>query len=267
MGDNETGQISAGAAEIYEKFYLPGIFAEWVPRVIEAACIRTGQRVIDVACGTGVLARAVARIVGFEGITVGIDINAGMLDVAREKAPEIEWRQAPAEALPLDDNSFDSVVCQFGLMYFEDKRAALKEMMRVLRPGGKLAIVVWDKLENSLAYATEEQLFRRILGDDYADETPYSLGDLDALRRLFSSAGITQINIKTHEGTARFSSIDEWIYTDVNGWTIDNVVEGDQYELLLREARSELAQFVTAEGTVVFSTPGHIVTADKSDRS
>jgi ubiquinone/menaquinone biosynthesis C-methylase UbiE len=265
MSESETGQVSANAAKIYEEFYLPGLFAEWAPRVIDAAGIQLGQRIVDVACGTGVLAQAVADRVGTTGSTVGVDINAGMLNIAREKAPEIEWHQAPAEALPLDDDSVDGVVCQFGLMYFDDQRTGIEEMMRVLRPGGNLAVVVWDKLENCPAYAAEEQLFQRVLGEEYADEAPYSLGDPQVLQQLFTSAGASDAKIRTHEGTARFSSIDDWIYTDVKGWTIGDEIEDEKYERLLREARQELACYVTPEGTVAFSTPAHIVTASKPD--
>jgi ubiquinone/menaquinone biosynthesis C-methylase UbiE len=263
IGESERGQVSANAAKVYEEFYLPGLFAEWPPRVIDAAKIQRGHRVVDVACGTGVLAQAVADRVGTTGLTVGVDINEGMLNIAREKAPEIEWHQAPAEALPLGDDTYDRVVCQFGLMYFDDQRAALREMMRVLRPGGNLAVVVWDKLERSPAYYAEDQLFQRVLGEEFADESPYSLGDVQVLQQLLAGAGISDVKIQTHEGTARFSSIDDWIYTDVRGWTIDEEIEDEKYERLLREARQELARFVTPEGTVAFSTPAHIVTASK----
>ncbi len=265
MGESERGQVSANAAKIYEEFYIPGLFSDWTPRVIDAAQIQPGQRVVDVACGTGVLAQAVAERVGTSGLTVGVDINEGMLKIAIEKAPEVEWHRAPAEALPLEDDSFDSVVCQFGLMYFDDQRAALKEMMRVLRPGGNLAVAVWDKLESSPAYAAEEQLFRRVLGEEYADETPYSLGDPPVLKQLFADAGVSGAKIQTHEGNAQFPSIDDWIHTDVKGWTIDDEIEDEKYEYLLREAKQELACFVTAEGTVAFATPAHIVTARKPD--
>ena len=263
MGESETGQVSAEAARIYDELFLPTLFGEWPPRVIEAARIQRGQRVLDVACGTGVLARAVAERVGQAGSTVGVDLNEGMLDVAREKAPEIEWHQAPAEALPLDDDSFDGVVSQFGLMYFEDQRGALMEMMRVLRPGGSLAVVVWDKLENSPGYAAEDQLFQRVFGDEAEDDAPYSLGDQQVLQRLFDSAGVSGADIQTYEGTARFPSIEAWIYADVKGWTMDDAIDDDGYERLLKEAKVDLARFVTADGTVVFPTPAHIVTASK----
>ena len=265
MGDNERGQVSADAAKIYDEFYIPGLFAQWTPRVIEAAQIQSGQRVVDVACGTGVLARAVAERVGPAGLTVGVDINEGMLNIARNKAPQIVWHQAPAEALPLDDNSFDKVVCQFGLMYFDNQRIALEEMMRVLRPGGKLVVVVWDKLENSPGYAVEDQLFQRVLGEEFADEAPYSLGDRQVLHQLFASAGVSEVKIRTHTGTARFASIDDWIYTDVKGWTIGAEIEDDKYERLLKEAQRDLARFCTTDGAVAFSTPAHIVTASRPD--
>ena len=132
MGENETGQVSDSAAEIYEEFYLPAMFEEWPARVIEAARVESGQQVVDVACGTGVLTLAVAQRVGAEGAIVGCDINAGMLKIAREKAPGIEWRQASAESLPLDDESFDRAVSQFGLMYFEEQQIALQEMNLLL---------------------------------------------------------------------------------------------------------------------------------------
>lgn len=265
MGKSESGQLSPSAAEIYEEFYIPGVFAEWAPRVIDAAQIRRGQRVLDVACGTGVLAQAVAERVGNSGMTVGVDVNEAMLNIARAKAPWIEWHKAPAEALPLDDERFDSVLCQFGLMYFSDQRVALEEMMRVLRPGGNLAVVVWDKLENCPAYSIEEQLFQRVLGEEFADESPFSLGDTKLLHRLFSGAGISGAKIRTYEGTARFPSIDRWIYTDVKGWMIDGEIEDKAYECLLREAQQELAGFVAPDGTVAFSTPAHIATASKPD--
>jgi SAM-dependent methyltransferase len=263
MGENETGQISAHAAKIYDEFYIPGLFAQWPPRVIDAARIVTGQRVLDVACGTGVLAQAVADRVGTSGSTIGVDINEGVLDIARDKHPAVEWHKGQAEALPLEDNSVDAVVCQFGLMYFEDQQLALQEMMRVLKPGGNLAIVVWDKLENSPGYDIEEQLFLRVLGDEYADDSPYCLGDKKKLAQLFAGAGIPDAHIQTHVGTARFASIEEWIYTDVNGWTIDDAVEGEDYDRLLREAKKDLERFLTPEGTVAFATPAHIVTASK----
>jgi len=263
MGDKEKGQVSENAAVIYDKFYLPAYFEEWPPHIINAAHIQRGQRVVDVACGTGVLTLAILDRVGPEGVTVGIDNNEGMLNVAMGKTQEIEWRHASAEALPFDENSFDSVVCQFGLMYFEDQQVALKEMMRVLRPGGNLAVSVWDKLENSPGQAAEIKLWQRLFGDEFADNVPYNLGDIKVLKKLFNDAGIIDVGIQTYKGTAQFPSIKTWIYAGVKGWVQDDLIDEKQYKLLLKEAERDLSEFVTTEGTASFSIPAHIVTARK----
>jgi ubiquinone/menaquinone biosynthesis C-methylase UbiE len=136
------GQVTASAAEVYEEFYLPALFQEWTGPMLEAARVEPGARVLDVACGTGVLARALTERVGPRGSVVGLDINEGMLTVARRVSPRVEWRAGAAEALPFEAESFDAVLSQFGLMFFDDRRAAIREMQRVLKPGGRLAVAV-----------------------------------------------------------------------------------------------------------------------------
>src|SRR5436190_8153758 len=148
-----TGQVNADAARIYDEFFVPALFAEWAQPVCDAAQIRPGDRVIDIACGTGVAAREAAKRSGARGEVTGIDRNSGMLAVAREQAPQIDWLEGRAEALPFDDDSFDAALCQFGLMFFEDKALALREMRRVIGPGGRAAVAVWDRVENSPGYA------------------------------------------------------------------------------------------------------------------
>ncbi|MCB9078813.1 MAG: methyltransferase domain-containing protein [Anaerolineaceae bacterium] len=263
MSDSDRGQVNTSAAEVYEAFFVPALFGEWGSRVAEAAHIQPGQRVLDVACGTGVLARAAAERVGPEGEVVGLDINEGMLAVARKKAPHIEWRHGPAEALPFEDDSFDVVVSQFALMFFEDRRAALSEMVRVLRPGGRLAVAVWDSLDNTPAYATVTAMLKRLFGDEAANalRSPFNLGDTALLQSLFTEAGIPNAQITTIEGTARFASIEAWVTTDVKGWTLADMIDDEQFHQLLTEAEKVLQPFVTADGSVAFSSPAHIVTA------
>ena len=157
MDKTEKGQVTRIAAEIYEEFFVPALFKQWASRVADVAQISSGQHVLDVACGTGILAREIAELVGANGSVVGLDPNEGMLIVAKRKAPEIEWRQGYAEVLPFDSSSFDAVVCQFGLMFFENRCAALKEMIRVLQQGGHLAVAVWDSLVNIPGYAAVTQ--------------------------------------------------------------------------------------------------------------
>ena len=152
-------------AEIYDAQFVPALFQPWARRVVEIAGIRPGQRVLDVACGTGVLACAAAARVGATGSVTGLDANAEMVAVARRKRPDLAWRVGHAEALPFPDASFDAVVSQFGLMFFQDRRAALREMMRVLRPGGRLVVAVCDGLAHSPGYAVLAELLQRLFGE------------------------------------------------------------------------------------------------------
>lgn len=260
---NDRGQVNTSAAKVYEEFFVPALFQEWCNRVAQAAHIQPGQRVLDVGCGTGILARTLAERVGPEGEVVGLDINEGMLAVARQKAPKIEWRSGPAEALPFEDNSFDAVVSQFSLMFFEDRSAALKEMVRVLRPDGRLVVAVWDSLENTPGYAAMTDLLQRLFGDEAANalRAPFNLGDTSLLKSIFTEAGLPTAKITTIEGSARFASLEAWVTTDIKGWTLADMIDEAQFQQLLTEVKKSLQSFVTPQGEVMFGSPAHIVTA------
>jgi ubiquinone/menaquinone biosynthesis C-methylase UbiE len=265
MNANETGQVTKTAAEVYDEFFLPALFEQWAARVADAAQIRAGDRVLDVACGTGVLAREAARRSGPAGRVAGLDINDGMLAVAKRKDPKITWKQGRAESLPFDSASFDVVVSQFGLMFFEDRQAAIREMVRVLRPGGRLAVAVWDSLEHTPGYAAMTELLRRLFGDQAAEalRAPFSLGDAGQLRALFRGAGLPQTEVMAVAGTARFPSIQSWVYTDIKGWTLANTLDDAQFNRLSQEAEPALREFKQADGTVAFDAPALIVQAEK----
>ena len=175
MSDASTGQVNTDAARVYDEFFLPALFAQWPPRIVARSGMSRAERVLDVACGTGVLARAAAEAVGSGGSVVGVDINEGMLAVASQKAPNIDWRNAPAESLPFANATFDRVVSQFGLMFFQDQVAAAGEMLRVLRPGGRLVVAVWSSLNETPGYAAMAQLLRRLFGAEVASalEAPF----------------------------------------------------------------------------------------------
>jgi len=133
------------APENYERYFVPAIGAPLASGLVDLAALRLGERVLDVACGTGVVARLAAEHVGASGSVVGIDINPAMLAVAHAAepgAPPIEWHEASADELPLADSSFDVSLCQMGLQFFPDKPTALREIRRVLAPGGRLLLNV-----------------------------------------------------------------------------------------------------------------------------
>lgn len=255
------------AANAYEELHVPALFRQWAGRVLDAVEIEPGHRVLDVACGTGVLAREAALHVGSTGLVAGIDPGPGMLAVAERLAPTIEWRQGTAESLPYPDQAFDVVASQFGLMFFTDRQQALREMLRVLVPGGTLAVAVWDKLENSAAYPIEVELLERRAGQSAADalRAPFVLGDSEEVTALFESAGVASVAIATRKGTARFPSIRSMVEADLRGWlpVMGVVLEEEQIEAILWEAESALQEYVSAEGQVVFDSPAHIITGAK----
>lgn len=136
--------FGADASENYERFFVPAIGRPVAEILLSVAALRPGERVLDVGCGTGVVTRLAADRVGGDGEVTGLDVNPGMLEVARSAAPElgIEWCQASAETMPLPDETFDVVLCQMSLQFVPDRPAALREMRRVLAPGGRLILNV-----------------------------------------------------------------------------------------------------------------------------
>jgi len=267
MNDTDL-QEQIAAAEAYEALHVPALFRQWPPRLLDAVTIDSGCRLLDVACGTGILAREAAQRVGAAGNVAGIDPGRGMLEVAKRVAPAVEWQEGIAESLPYPEQSFDVVVSQFGLMFFSDRHKALREMLRVLVPGGTFAIAVWDSLENSDAYPVEVDLLERLAGRDAADalRAPFVLGDKSELTELFESAGATSVRIATHTGTARFPSIRTMVEADLRGWlpVMGVVLDEEQIGRILAEAETALEAYVAENGQVVFDSPAHIVTGLRS---
>ena len=150
--NTEAFQIPLEAAEAYEEKFVPALFAEWAPHLIAASDLSAGQSVLDVACGTGIVARTAADQLGPGSRIVGVDLNEAMLTVARRVRPELEWIQGDAGDLPVEDRSFDVVLCQFALMFFPDRGQAMAEMARAATVGGVVAISVPADLAAQSAY-------------------------------------------------------------------------------------------------------------------
>jgi ubiquinone/menaquinone biosynthesis C-methylase UbiE len=258
----EKGQVTDSAAEVYDEYFVPALFEYWAEPLCAACGIKPGDAVLDVACGTGATTRLALDYASPGGTVTGLDINDGMLAVAKRRSPDIRWMAGPAEDLPFDDGAFDRVLCQFGLMFFEDKSAALKQMARVLRPGGSMAVSVWTPGASTSAYprmkALVEDMFGQAAGD--ALRAPFSLGDKDALRDIVAIAGLANARIDTQTGQARFPSIREWMRMDARGWTLADLIDDDGFEALVAAAETELAEFADPDGRVAFPTYAHIVT-------
>ena len=196
-----TQQISfethrGNAAENYERYFVPSIGAPLAAELVDLAALRPGERVVDIACGTGVVTRLAAERVGAAGTAAGVDIDADMLAVARAAAPAdaaIEWHEARAEELPLADEAFDVAFCQLGLQFFADRPAALRQIRRVLVPGGRLLINVPGPTPP--IFAVLEAALARHLGPDAAAfvQAVFSLHDPIELRDLLTAAGFAPV--------------------------------------------------------------------------
>lgn len=265
MNSQPTGQVIRSAAEIYDEFFVPALFGPWADEVADAAGVSAGQHVLDVACGTGVLTRTVHQRVQPGGTVIGVDINDGMLAVARQKAPDIDFRRGDVENLPFDDAQFDVVVCQFGLMFFADRAKAIQEIMRVLRPSGSAAIAVWDSVENVEGYAPLADLMDRLYGQETGDamRSPFVLGDRELIRKLFADAGAHNIDVTRQVGTMRFPSLRAWLTTEIRGWILADRLDDAQFEQLVSEVEPIIAPYLQADGSVALRAPAFIITAAK----
>lgn len=267
MNEHIRKEDTATPAEIYDQLFVPALFQQWGPVVANAARLSPGQRVLDVACGTGVLALAAADLVGPAGSVVGLDPSDDMLAVARRKSASIEWRNGRAESIPFAERNFDAAVSQFGMMFFEDRPASLREMMRVLRPGGRLAVAVCDSLDHSPGYAVFVELLQRLFGDRIANafRAPFVLGDPALLLSLCEAAGIADAQIARHKGAVRFATIQSLVSTErACAWTLGGLLDDAQFERLGKEAELTLQPFASDDGRVAFEMPALIITAVKT---
>ena len=194
-------QVSASAAENYERINVPRLFGPWAEVLLERVEMTTGQRVLDLACGTGVVARLAAEKVGPSGAVIGSDLNEGMLIEAARHVPPgltIQWELADAQDLPFGDEHFDVVLCQQGLQFVPDQERAMAEIHRVLKIGGFAAVAVWASLEQSpVAHARNEGLIQH-LGEDVLSR-PFAQPDAEEWARLFDGVGFSSVEAETVE--------------------------------------------------------------------
>jgi len=259
----ETFQLPLEVAERYEERFVPALFAEWAPRLVRAAGVRPGQQVLDVACGTGIVARTVADRPAGAGRVVGVDVNEAMLTVARRVRPDLEWRRADVAGLPFADGSFDVVLCQMALMFFPDRAGALREMARVARPGGTVALCVPAALDDQPAYGPFVELAVEVAGDAVRQllGTYWACGDVAELTATCTRAGLDRVVVETHLGTARFGSPDELAVTEIEASPLAGRLEPAAYARIRARTREVLAPFTGPDGRLAAPLRGHVVVA------
>jgi len=263
-------------AETYEQYLGPAIADPWTRILLDYAAPLPGERALDVACGTGSVARHVAPLLGTTEKVVALDVNPDMLAVARAlPAPAgatIAWLEGNAIRLDLPDDAFDLVLCQQGLQFFPDRAASVREMRRVLTEGGRVAISVWQTLHRHPVYEALLHATARHLGAPSATvDVSFSLGDADELCTLLSGAGLQRIEMTPRSLTVHLPSPERFVQLTVLG----AATAIPAFAHLDAAARSALVEAVTGatqavaqryrEGdTLAFPMSTHIAVAYKS---
>jgi SAM-dependent methyltransferase len=253
MPKREPWQVAGNAAEVYERELVPAVFGPWGPRVVELAVLRRGLRVLDVACGTGLVARLAADAVGTEGYVTALDLNPAMLAVASElPAPEgaaIEWVEGDAQALPFAEASFDVVCCQLGLQFFPDREGAVREMRRVLVPGGRAVVMVWREIARAPGFAVLAAALGRTIGADAETlmRAPFGLSDAGELSTLLETADLRDCAICAETGDVRFPSAEMFVRGYIEGSPLAGIVSTapeQAYEELVSEVEHDLDSYI-----------------------
>jgi SAM-dependent methyltransferase len=191
-------------AEMYERELVGPLFRPWAELLIERVAPVSGEHVLDVACGTGILARLARERVGAAGRVVGVDLSPIMLGVAKQVGPGIEWREGNAVSLPLAEGEiFDVVLCHQGLQFFPDRAAAAREMRRALAPNGRLAIGVWRGDDESPFLLGLRRVAESHLGP--IEDVRHSFPDPEALRQLLDEAGFREVRVERRVLALRFA--------------------------------------------------------------
>jgi SAM-dependent methyltransferase len=249
----ESFQIPIEAAELYESAFVPAFFAQWAPVLCDIAGVTAGHSVVDVACGTGIVARTAAELVGAQGTVVGVDLNEAMLTVAKRVCPDIDWRQGDVAELPFADGTFDTVLCQMALMFFADRAAALGEMARVATDRGTVAVVVPGALETQIAFKPFAELAARIAGPEAMTllTSYFVCGDVAALTALFEAGGLRVTERRSVTGTYSAPSVDAAVTTEVESTPLIERIDDATYRQLREEAVAVMAPFTAADGSLV----------------
>jgi ubiquinone/menaquinone biosynthesis C-methylase UbiE len=253
MQQQEQEQSAASVAEVYERYMVPAAFALWAADLLALLALQPGSRVLDVACGTGIVARTAAHHTGATGVVVGLDLHGGMLAVARAQEPTGAWVQGSATALPFATSAFDVVVCQQGVQFFPDRLAALREMHRVLRPGGRVALVVWGALAHDPGHAALAQGLAHHMGTAVAAvlHTSFSLGDAEAFHRLLAQAGFRDVVLSRSVQILRFATPEAFVRVWVRGSVLGRAgveVRDDVLTAMISEVTAALRPYVNEEG-------------------
>jgi ubiquinone/menaquinone biosynthesis C-methylase UbiE len=273
MNEQEQWQVDGGGAVAYQRYLVPLVTARWAVVLADRAALRPGERVLDVACGTGAVARIAAQRVGPGGRVTALDINPEMLAVGRSLPPvagaPIEWRDGSALHLPLSDGAFDVVVCQLGLQFFPDQPTALREMRRVVSPTGRVVASVYGPIEQNPAnHALSEALDKRVApGASLAKRSEHALADPTKLAEMVAMAGFANVSVATDTITIDYDSPAEFVRIQLTATPLARLFAGTaavERERIMREVTADVRAalaFYTDSGGLHFPQVAHHVLA------
>lgn len=252
-------QLGGDAPLAYDTHIVDAFMQDYSRRLVEAAAVKTGNRVLDVACGTGVVTRLAANEAGLKGSVVGFDLNAGMLNRARaseENDGTIEWREGSVTEMPFEDASFDRVLCQHGLQFFPDKPAALAEMHRVLAPGGRLLVTVWRSIDHCPWQSAIADAIDRRVGKEQAAlvRSAFGFGDAEQLRQSIVDVGFRDVEIRIEAETIRHTSLEEYVPGYISATPVAGAVAGLDAVLqnkIVADVRGALEAYRVGDGLAV----------------
>ncbi len=252
-------QLEGNIPEAYEKYLVPILFVPWAAKLIEFSKLEPDDRVLDVACGTGIVARLAARRNGAAATIIGLDLNPGMLAVANSASSDtdhkIEWREGSATDLPYEDETFEVVFCQFSLSYFPDRMLALREMLRVLTPGGRLLL----NLPRPIQYWPSTAILADALGRHMGSESvammnaPFALSNAEDLRSLIAGAGFQDVGIRIVVETFRSPSPEEFVWRQIVGSPLAGPfakISDEAKSALIKEVSVALQSYIDDDGLV-----------------
>jgi len=275
MSEKSGWQLERRSAELYERCLVGPVTLPWARDLIERVGLQPRARVLDVACGTGVVARLAASEVGKSGRVAALDVNRGMLAVGRSmpspRGAPIEWHEGSADALPFGDGEFEVVLCQLGLQFFPNRRAALCEMRRVLAAEGRVGVSAYTAIaRNPAAHALAEAVDRYLgQGASDAKRSEHSLTDPDELNGLLDAAGFSSVQLETVTQLVRFASVEEWVEIQFAATPLAAVVANREQRrldhivgLVSADVREALAPFAS-DNAFSFPQEAHVAVADK----
>lgn len=271
MSADEHWQMDAGAPELYERYLVPAITSVWASDLLDRVRPRPGESVLDIACGTGVVAR-MAEQRGHVGRLVGVDLNTAMLEIARTKSSAVEWIEGSALNLPFGAGIFDVVLCQLGLQFFPDRALALREMARVLKPGGRTGLSVYSAIDQTPGAHAFVQALDRYLGPESSrtKRSEHLSCDAQEVGRWLTQAGFDGVDVATVAKPITFPSMSDYVRFQLTATPmaalLKDKIESERERLIAsiaEDAAARLPSSMLAGGRLTFPQQSFVVTASR----